>query len=101
MQPHNALRLNAHHPKISYNAQMDLYLYRLGLYQMTIMRDCQLDKPLLTTLVERWQPEMSTFHLLVGEMTVTLEDMCCLWGLPIRDILLFLYIILHIIFKVY
>jgi Plant mobile domain len=41
---------------------------------MTIMGDCQLDKSLMTALVERWRPETSTFHLPVGELTVTLED---------------------------
>jgi Plant mobile domain len=66
---------------------MDPYLYRLGLYQMAIMGDCQLDKSLLTALVERWRPETSTFHLPVGELTVMLEDVCYLWGLPIRGIL--------------
>jgi hypothetical protein len=40
---------------------------------------------------------MSMFHLPVGEMMVTLEDVCYLWGLSIKDILLFVYII----FKVY
>lgn len=29
---------------------------------------------LLTTLAERWHSETCTFHLLMGEMTVTLED---------------------------
>jgi Plant mobile domain len=56
---------------------------------MAIIGDCQLDKSLLTALVERWRPETSTFHLLVNELTVTLEDVCCLWGLPIRGILYF------------
>jgi hypothetical protein len=32
---------------------MDPYLHRLGLYQMAIMGDCQLDKSLLTALVEK------------------------------------------------
>jgi Plant mobile domain len=66
---------------------MDPYLYRLGLYQMAIMGDCQLDKSLLTALVERWRPETSTFHLPVDELTVMLEDVCYLWGLTIRGIL--------------
>jgi Plant mobile domain len=89
LQPHSTLHLNAHRPKISYNVQMDPYLHRLGLYQITIMGDCQLDKSLLTTLVEMWRPERSTYHLLVGELTVTLKDMHCLWGLSIRGILNF------------
>lgn len=29
---------------------------------------------MLTALIERWSSETSTFHLLIGEMTVTLED---------------------------
>jgi Plant mobile domain len=95
LQPHSTLRLTAHRPNIPYNAQMDPYLHRLGLYQMAIMDDCQLDKSLLTALVERWRPETSTFHLPVGELMVTLEDVCCLWGLPIRGILKFYYVILY------
>jgi Plant mobile domain len=86
LQPHNTLPLNAHRPKIPYNVQMDSYLHRLGLYQIMIMGDCQLDKSLLIALVKRWRLEMSIFHLPVGELTVTLEDVCCLWGLPIRGI---------------
>jgi Plant mobile domain len=89
LQPHSTLCLNARRSKIPYNAQMDPYLYRLGLYQMTIMDDCQLDKSLLTALVEGWRPETSTFHLSVGELMMTLEDVCCLWGLSIRSILNF------------
>jgi Plant mobile domain len=89
LQPHNTLCLNAHCPKISYNAQMNPYLHRLGLYHIAIMGDCQLDKSLLIALVERWRPETSTFLLPIDELTVTLEDVCSLWGLPIRGILNF------------
>jgi hypothetical protein len=51
LQPHSTLRLNAHRPKIPYNTQMDPYLDRPGLYQITIMGDFQLDKSLLTALI--------------------------------------------------
>ena len=40
------------------------------------------DRALLSALVDRWQPETHTFHLLVGEMTVTLQDASYLLGLP-------------------
>jgi hypothetical protein len=59
MQPHNILRLNAHRLKNPYNEQMNSYLHRLGLYQMVIMGDYQLDKSMLTALVERWRPDVN------------------------------------------
>lgn len=42
-----------------------------------------MDRGLLTALVERWRPETHTFHLTCGEVTVTLEDVAVLWGLPV------------------
>ncbi|KAL4293320.1 hypothetical protein AHAS_Ahas18G0116300 [Arachis hypogaea] len=39
---------------------------------------------LLSTLVECWRPETHTFHLPVGEVTVTLEDVTYIHGLPIN-----------------
>ncbi|RYR69653.1 hypothetical protein Ahy_A03g016208 [Arachis hypogaea] len=39
---------------------------------------------LLSALVERWRPETHTFHLLVGEVMVTLEDVSYILGLPIN-----------------
>src|SRR3954470_1071809 len=38
--------------------------------------------------VERWHRETSSFHLPVGEMTITLHDVHCLLHLPIRGRLL-------------
>ena len=38
---------------------------------------------LLSTFVERWHPETSSFHLPFGEMTVTLDDVDALFHLPI------------------
>ncbi|RYQ86214.1 hypothetical protein Ahy_B10g105904 [Arachis hypogaea] len=39
---------------------------------------------LLSALVERWRLETHTFHLPVGEVTVTLEDVSYILGLPIN-----------------
>ncbi|KAM5584603.1 protein MAIN-LIKE 2-like [Rosa sericea] len=42
-----------------------------------------LDNALISALVERWRKETNTFHLPVGEMTITLEDVALILGLPI------------------
>jgi len=34
-------------------------------------------------MTERWHEETSNFHLLVREMTITLDDVACLLGIPI------------------
>jgi hypothetical protein len=38
----------------------------------------------ITTMVNRWRSETHSFHLPCGEMTVTLEDVAMILGLPIR-----------------
>ncbi|XP_074360523.1 serine/threonine-protein phosphatase 7 long form homolog isoform X1 [Apium graveolens] len=42
-----------------------------------------IDWSLITALVERWRPETHSFHLPVGECTVTLQDVGVLLGLRI------------------
>jgi hypothetical protein len=44
-----------------------------------------MDSAVLTTLVDRWCPETHTFHLLCGEITVTLQDVAMILGLPIDN----------------
>ncbi|KAM0958032.1 hypothetical protein ACFX13_023777 [Malus domestica] len=41
------------------------------------------DKIVVSAFVERWQPETNTFHLPFGEMTITLDDVSNLIGVPI------------------
>nr|CAN82232.1 hypothetical protein VITISV_005122 [Vitis vinifera] len=45
---------------------------------------CTCDWGLITSLVERWRPETHTFHLPVGEMTITLHDVVVILGLRIH-----------------
>ena len=44
----------------------------------------ELDRALITALVERWRSETHTFHLTVGEATITLQDVAVILGLPIE-----------------
>jgi len=44
---------------------------------------------LICAFVERLHEETSSFHLLFGEMTVTLDDVACLLHLPINGMLMF------------
>ena len=41
------------------------------------------DRGLISAFVERWNKETSSFHLLVGEVTITLDDVAYLLHLPI------------------
>ena len=42
-----------------------------------------LDRGLVSAFVERWHIKTSSFHMPVGEMTITLDDVSCLLHLPI------------------
>jgi hypothetical protein len=39
---------------------------------------------IITAMVDRWRPEPHSFHLPCNEMTVILEDVAMILGLPIR-----------------
>ena len=51
-----------------------------GLFKVSNM---ELDHTLITTLVERWHSETHTFHLLHGEMGITLQDIEVMLGVPV------------------
>ena len=51
---------------------------------VSVGRQFTLDASLLSGLVNRWRPETHTFHFWWSEMTVTLQDILFLIGLPIQ-----------------
>ena len=44
------------------------------------------DHALITMLVERWRSETHSFHLPHSEMTITLQDMEVIMGVPVDDL---------------
>jgi hypothetical protein len=59
------------------------YIERSGL---STLIDCSYrysNKLAVSAFIERWQPETNTFHLPFGEMSITLDDVYCILGIPI------------------
>ncbi|XP_030958450.1 serine/threonine-protein phosphatase 7 long form homolog [Quercus lobata] len=56
----------------------------LSLEGLHLVPSIQLDHALITIFVERWRPETHTFHLPYGEMTIILQDVEVIMGLPIE-----------------
>ncbi|CAM8962915.1 unnamed protein product [Rhodiola kirilowii] len=60
------------------------YVIRAGFGPWYYMQNYEVDWSFMTALVERWRSETHTFHLRHGEMTITLQDVSVLTGLPIE-----------------
>ncbi|XP_065877031.1 serine/threonine-protein phosphatase 7 long form homolog [Euphorbia lathyris] len=59
------------------------YIRRAGFEEIVKVGGISVDYSLITALVERWRPETHTFHLTVGEATITLQDVEVLTGLRV------------------
>ena len=57
-----------------------------GLAQLKGLSYRYISCPLVSSFVERWHPETNTFHLPFGEMTITLDDVGCLLGIPVTGL---------------
>lgn len=81
------LRPRNHHP-LPWDERYAPYIRRAGFLPLTRLVQARLpsmiDSAALTALVDRWRPETHTFHLPAGEMTVTLQDVAMILGLPIN-----------------
>ncbi|KAJ4801718.1 hypothetical protein LUZ62_052964 [Rhynchospora pubera] len=71
-----------HWPKISPIKEIESRLKDLQLLHFTNVGHTNLDQSLLRAMARFWRPETHSFHFPVGEMTVTLEDVAFLFGLP-------------------
>ncbi|XP_062155906.1 protein MAIN-LIKE 2-like [Alnus glutinosa] len=56
---------------------------KAGFRYLRMIPAINFDSALIAALVERWRRETNTFHLPVGEMAITLEDVALLLGLAI------------------
>jgi len=56
---------------------------KAGFGHLRLLPAMSLDNALIAALVERWRRETNSFHLTVGELTITLEDVSLLLGLAI------------------
>ncbi|CAH9080084.1 unnamed protein product [Cuscuta epithymum] len=85
-QERGALRCHEHTSRLDRwmltEKQIEL-VKRAGFGHLRLIPAISLDNPLISALVERWRRETNTFHFTVGEMTVTLEDVAYLVGLPV------------------
>ncbi|KAJ4793478.1 hypothetical protein LUZ62_044724 [Rhynchospora pubera] len=80
----NSLIMRKHKICLRWNDNYKEYLENMGLYGVHQIGYILSDKALVSALVERWKPTTHTFYFPVGEMTITLEDVAMLMGLPIE-----------------
>ncbi|RYR59345.1 hypothetical protein Ahy_A05g025208 [Arachis hypogaea] len=81
--PNRNLLVRKLDPPQSWNLRVENYLRVTGFYHVSRIGMIRGFHPLLAALVERWRPETHTFVLPVGDVTVTLEDVTHIFGLPI------------------
>ena len=59
------------------------YIDVAGLTGLFKVPDMEVDNALIKALVEQWHSEMHMFHLLHGEMGITLQDIEVMLGIPV------------------
>ena len=62
------------------------YIIRSRFYGVYRIEHITLDQGLITSLVEKWHLEAHTFHLPVGNMTITLQDVAIILRLHIHGL---------------
>ncbi|KAK9169295.1 hypothetical protein Syun_001435 [Stephania yunnanensis] len=77
---HNSAAL---HRLVPFDERIVGYLEEAGFYGTTRIGFIGIDWHLVTALVERWRPKTHTIHFPVGEMTITLQHVQIILGLPV------------------
>ena len=75
-------------PEGGWDPRVAAYIIDAGLGGLLQVPNIDLDHALIMVLVERWQPKMHSFHLPHGEMTIKLQDMEVIMGVPVDDLLM-------------
>ncbi|KAJ1686997.1 hypothetical protein LUZ63_018387 [Rhynchospora breviuscula] len=81
------LTVRSHKTAIPFDTRFTPYLCAMGLHGVAKIGNIEIDKALITCFAERWNSYTHTFHLPFGEMTVTLQDITILLGLPVKGAL--------------
>ncbi|CAN0861392.1 Serine/threonine-protein phosphatase 7 long form homolog, partial [Linum grandiflorum] len=66
-----------------YHSRYERFLLDLDFFPIVQVSHLVPDIELCTSLIERWRLETNTFHMYHGEMTITLEDVSFITGLPV------------------
>jgi Plant mobile domain len=67
----------------TYDNRIASILERFHLNHLARLGNIKIDRDLITAVAERWRRETHSFHFPTDEMTITLEDVLMLWGLPL------------------
>lgn len=65
------------------NEMFQLMIGAFSLYPLVTTSYKFVNKVVVSAFVERWYPLTNIFHMSFGEMTITLDDVSCLLGIPV------------------
>nr|XP_025670485.1 protein MAIN-LIKE 1-like [Arachis hypogaea] len=83
LHPNRNLLVRKLDPPQTWNPMVENHLRATGFYHVSRIGVIRGFHPMLAALVERWRSETHSFVLPIGEVTVTLEDVAHIFGLPI------------------